>query len=88
VVVARAVRAVGRTTALAGLLGAGLLLLGPVQARAVEPAAPPTATPRKESPYARYAREHAKTVEKKPNRMKLTPTGGRNPRVNTRGGQR
>jgi len=56
----------GRIAALAGLVGAGLLL-NPLRAGAMERGAQPSPQPRKESPYARYAREHARTTaEKKP----------------------
>jgi len=70
---ARAARAGGRIAALAGLVGAGLLL-GPVPAGAAERGAQQAASPaRKESPYARYAREHAKSAksaEAKPVRVR------------------
>jgi hypothetical protein len=81
---ARAARAGGRIAALAGLVGAGLLL-GPVMASAAERGAQQAAGPRKESPYARYAREHAKTAEKKPARVKPTSPLARGPRVSARG---
>ena len=75
---ARAARARGRIAALAGLVGAGLLL-SPADASATERGAPQAASPRKESPYARYAREHAMTATKKPGRVKPTSSGGRGP---------
>lgn len=60
----------GRIAVLAVLLGTGLLL-GPVRAVAAERGAQQAAGPaRKESPYARYAREHARTVERKPVRVR------------------
>lgn len=68
-----AARAVGRIAVLAGLLGAGLL--GPVRAGAAERGAQQAAgQARKESPYARYAREHARTVERKPVRVRPSPS--------------
>lgn len=76
---ARAARAGRRIAALAGLLCAGLLL-GPASASAAERGTQQAASPRKESPYARYAREHAKSVEKKPARLKPTSSLGRAPR--------
>jgi hypothetical protein len=81
-----ALRAAVRIGALAGLLAAGLLL-GPTRARAAENAAPQPGTPaHRVSPYARYARDHAKSVEKKPARVKpVTLSGGHGRRVGARG---
>lgn len=69
VAAARAARAGGRIAALVGLLVAGLLL-GQARAGAAERGAQQGAGPAKESPYARYAREHARTAEKKPVRVR------------------
>ena len=79
-------RAAARIGALAGLLGAGLLL-GPTRARAAEHAAPQPGKPANPvSPYARYARDHAKSVEKKPARVKpLKGSLGHGRRVGARG---
>jgi hypothetical protein len=88
--VARAARVGGRIAALAGLLGAGLLL-SPATARAAEGAAQQAASPaRRESPYARYARDHAKTAERKPGRVKPSPAGHgpRGPRGGARAARR
>jgi len=86
--VARVARAGGRIAALAGLLGAGLLL-GTVRAGAAERGAQQAASPaRKESPYARYAREHARTAERKPVRVRPSPSSaGRGQRGSARAGR-
>jgi 2-keto-3-deoxy-6-phosphogluconate aldolase len=86
VAVARAARSAGRIAALAGLLGAGLLL-SPATASATERGAQPAASPGKESPYARYAREHARTAEKKPGRVKPGSSLAHRPRGSARGGR-
>ena len=65
-------RAAGRIAALVALLGAGLLL-GTVHARAAETGAK-QAAPVKLSPYVRYAREHAKTGERMPVRVRPSST--------------
>ena len=76
---ARPGRARGRIAALAGLICAGLLL-APASAGAAERDAQQAATARKESPYARYAREHAKAAQGKPARVKPTSSVGRGQR--------
>jgi hypothetical protein len=65
--------AIARAAALAGLLGAAPHP-GPGRARPAAVAAQPAAVPRKESPYARYAREHAMSEAKRPARVKLAPS--------------
>lgn len=86
VVTARAARGQGRIAALAGLLGAGLLL-APLPVRAAERGAQQAASPTKESPYARYAREHAKTAEKKPARVKPVRSVGSGPHAGAQRGR-
>lgn len=63
------VRARGRVVALVALVGA-VLLLGQVRAGAAEGGSRQVAGPAKESPYARYAREHARAAEKLPIRVR------------------
>ena len=58
-----------RIAALVAVVGAGLLLY-PVHARAAEEGTKQAAGPVKVSPYVRYAREHAKTAEKVPLRVR------------------
>lgn len=79
-------RAAGRIVALAGLLAAGLA--EPATASAVERGAQQRATPPKESPYARYAREHARLAQTKPARVKPISKMGRRQTVGPRGGGR
>lgn len=67
--VAGAARAGGRIAALVALLEAGLLL-GQAQAHPAEKAAKTAASSVKVSPYVRYAREHAKTTERMPVRVR------------------
>ena len=78
-----AARAAGRIVVLAGLLGAST-----VTASGAERGAQQEATPRKESPYARYAREHARLAETRPARVKPISKLGRGPRTGSRGGSR
>ena len=67
---ARAPRAGGRMAVLVGLLGAGLLL-GTAHVRAADKSAKQAnAAPTKLSPYLRYAREHAKTTQMTPPRVR------------------
>jgi len=76
-----------RAAAIAGLVGAGVVP-GPAQARAAEQVAQRAASPRRESPYARYAREHAKAEENKPLRVKITRSSqGRGMRGSGRAGR-
>ena len=73
---ARGRRVAGRIGVAAALLCAALSL-DPVVGSAADGSAQQAAGARKESPYARYAREHAKTGEKKPARVKTARSGGR-----------
>jgi hypothetical protein len=79
-------RAAARIGALAGLIGGGLLF-GPTDGRAAEHGAPQAGAPAKRvSPYSRYARDRAKSVEKQPARMKPFPgSAGHRQRVGARG---
>jgi hypothetical protein len=72
----RWVLATAVAAAVAALVGAGLAL-GPVRAGATERDEAQIASPVKESPYARYAREHAKTAERKPIRVRASSTAHR-----------
>jgi hypothetical protein len=55
--------------ALVALVGAGLVL-GQAHEHPAEKVAQPAATPVRESPYAQYARKHARTAEKVPSRVR------------------
>ena len=77
-------RAAARIGVLAAVLGAGLIL-GPSPASAAEQAAQAGTPANRVSPYTRYAREHFKSVEKKPPRVKLLKGSAGNGR---RGGVR
>lgn len=85
----RAARAWGRMATLAGLIGAGLLL-GPVGAGAAERGVQQAARPAKKvSPYVRYARDHARTAEKKAIRVRPSVSHtGHGPRGGARAGRR
>ncbi len=62
--------------ALTGLL-ATALQSSPGLASPGEGNPPQDGTSTRESPYARYAREHARSAEKKPSRVKPTPAMNR-----------
>jgi hypothetical protein len=79
---ARVARA-ARGAVLAGLIGAGLLLT-PTRVHAAEGPQHAATSAKKESPYARYAREHTKLAESKPARVKAAPSNERRAHLRAR----
>jgi hypothetical protein len=73
---------------LAGLLAVALVS-GRASAAPVDQGTAQVSPQARESPYSRYAREHAKSAEKKPSRVKPTPSVNRHsPRGSPQSGRR
>jgi hypothetical protein len=71
----------------AAVIAAAVFLLGGTPAEAAEQKATQSAAPEhRVSPYAKYAREHAKLEEKKPTREKRRSSRARRTQVGGHGG--